>query len=257
MLRTVTIAITTVTLSITAVAAAGAEVPRRDEPTGDLTVSAAASLTESFTEIGERFERRYEGVDVTFNFDASSALVIQIQQGAPVDVLASADEASMQKLVDGGEVTARPRVFAENTLEIATKPGNPERIRTVTDLEQVDTVALCAAEVPCGKYADAALEAAGVELDPDRVTRGVDAKATLAAVSEGDADAAIVYRTDVRAAGSAVDGVTIPRSQNQIAVYPIAELAEAPNGRAAKAFVDFVTSKAGTRVLRRYGFRVP
>lgn len=220
-------------------------------------MSAAASLTDSFTEIGERFERRYDDVDVTFNFDASSALVIQIQQGAPVDVFASADEANMQKLVDGGEVTARPEVFAENTLEIATKPGNPERIGSLADLEKVDTVALCAPEVPCGKYAADALAAAGVELDPDRVTRGVDAKATLAAVSEGDADAAIVYRTDVRAAGSDVEGVAIAQSQNQIAVYPIAPLADASNPRAAKAFVDFVTSKTGERVLQKHGFRVP
>jgi molybdate transport system substrate-binding protein len=233
------------------VAPATASTPATTKPTGAITVSAAASLTEAFTEIGERFEKRFKGTDVTFNFDASSALALQIQGGAPVDVFASADEANMDKLVDGGQVTAKPVRFARNQLQIAVKPGNPEQVTGLADLA---IVALCAPEVPCGKYADAALAAAGVTIPVDQITRGQTSKATLTAVSAGDANAAVVYLTDVQSAGSSVDGVKIPPSENQIAIYPIAPLGEAANPKTAKAFSTFVASPAGQRILRKYGF---
>ncbi len=204
--------------------------------TGGITVSAAASLTEAFTQIGAQFERKYQGTDITFNFDASSALVLQIQSGAPVDVFASADEASMTKLVDGDQVTAKPVDFAKNKLEIATKPGNPAKITSLADLASASIVALCASEVPCGKYADAALSEAGVTIPADHITRATNARSTITAVSTGDADAAVVYGTDVKSAGSSVAGVKIPDSQNQIAIYPIAPLAGAANPASAKAF---------------------
>jgi molybdate transport system substrate-binding protein len=240
------------------VAPTGASASPSRKPTGEIVVSAAASLTEAFTQIGKQFEKKFDGTDVTFNFDASSALVLQIRQGAPVDVFASADEANMDKLVDGGEVAATPVVFARNELEIATKPGNPEKIRTLADLADIPgVVALCAAEAPCGKFADAALAAAGVELAPDEVTRGLNAKATLTAVSAGDADAAIVYVTDVEAAGSSVRGVPISDADNQVAIYPIAPLADAANPVTAGAFARYVASPAGRKVLQRYGFRAP
>jgi molybdate transport system substrate-binding protein len=240
-----------------ALAASGAALPAQSKPTGDITVSAAASLTEAFTQIGKQFERKYDATDVTFNFDASSALALQIQSGAPVDVFASADEANMDKVVDGGQVKAEPVVFARNRLEITTKPGNPEKIKTLADLADTGTVALCAAEVPCGKYADAALADAGVTIPPDQITRGLNAKATLTAVSAGDAEAAIVYVTDVEAAGSSVQGIVIPDHANQIAVYPIAPLAETANPRTAKAFSKYVSSNAGQKVLKKYGFLAP
>jgi molybdate transport system substrate-binding protein len=226
-------------------------------PTGAITVSAASSLTEAFTEIGTQFEKRYKSTDITFNFDASSALVLQVQSGAPVDVFASADEANMDKLVSGGQVTTTPVVFAQNRLEIAVKPGNPAKIKRLADLATAGVVALCAPEVPCGKYADAALAAAGVKIPPDEITRGQNAKATLTAVSAGDADAAIVYVTDVEAAGSSVAGVKIPKSQNQLARYPIAPLADTENARTAKAFATYVASTAGEKVLAKYGFVAP
>jgi molybdate transport system substrate-binding protein len=226
-------------------------------PRGSITVSAAASLTEAFTRIGEQFEEKYDGTDVTFNFDASSALVLQIQGGAPVDVFASADEANMDRLVDGEQVTAKPVVFARNELQIATKPGNPEKIATLGDLEDAGTIALCAAAVPCGRYADAALAEAGVTIPADQITRALNAKATLTAVSDGDADAAIVYVTDVEAAGSSVHGVAIPDADNQVARYPIAPLDDAANAKTAKAFTRFVVSPAGQRVLKRFGFLAP
>jgi molybdate transport system substrate-binding protein len=236
---------------------ASASAPAQSKPTGAITVSAGSSLTEAFTQIGTQFEKKYKAADVTFNFDASSALVLQIQSGAPVDVFASADEANLDKLVTGGQVTAKPVVFAKNKLEIATKPGNPGKIEGLADLATAGVVALCAPEVPCGKYADAALAEAGVTTPPDQITRGQNAKATLTAVSAGDADAAIVYVTDVKAAGSSVKGVKIPNAQNQIAIYPIAPLAESQNAATAKAFAKYVASPAGQKVLKRYGFLAP
>jgi molybdate transport system substrate-binding protein len=227
------------------------------KPTGEITVSAAASLTDAFTQIGAQFEKKHQGTDITFNFDASSALVLQVQSGAPVDVFASADEASMTKLVDGGQVTAKPVDFATNKLAIAVKPGNPEKIKSLADLATAGVVALCAQEAPCGKYADAALAAADVSIATDHTTRAANAKATLTAVATGDADAAVVYVTDVKSAGSTVVGVKIPDSRNQTAVYPIAPLAEAANPTTAKAFAKYVASPAGRKVLEQYGFGAP
>jgi len=211
-------------------------------------------LTEAFGAIGKQFEKRYTGTDVTFNFDASSALVLQIQGGAPVDVFASADEANMDKLVSGGQVAVKPVDIAQNKLEIAVKPGNPEKVGTLADLADVGVVALCAPEVPCGKYADAALADAGVTIPPYKITRGPNARATLTAVSAGDADAAIVYVTDVKAAGKSVTGARIPNAQNQTAIYPIAPLAGAANPATAKAFAKYVASPAGEKILRKFGF---
>lgn len=226
-------------------------------PSGTITVSAAASLTEAFTQIKERFERRYRGATVTYNFGSSSALVNQIQGGAPVDAFASADLTNMDKLVAGGQVTASPTTFARNQMAIAVKPGNPQRVQSVADLARVGTVSLCGATVPCGVYAAGVLRKAGVSLPESHVTRGADAKATLAAVAQGDADAAIVYVTDVEAAGATVEGVSIPDDQNVVAVYPIAPIAGAGNPKLAKAFVEFVASPAGSRVLAKYGFLAP
>jgi molybdate transport system substrate-binding protein len=236
---------------------ASASAPAAAKPTGEITVSAAASLTEAFTQIGSRFEKKYRGTDITFNFDASSALVLQIRSGAPVDVFASADEANMTKLVDGGQVAAKPVDFAKNKLEIAIKPGNPTKITSLADLAEQGVVALCAPEVPCGKYADAALAEAGVTIPTDHITRATNARSTLTAVSTGDADAAVVYVTDVRSAGSSVAGVKIPGSQNQIAIYPIAPLADAANPTTAKAFAKYVASPAGRKVLEKHGFLAP
>jgi molybdate transport system substrate-binding protein len=251
------LAISGVAAALVSPAAVSASVRVEAKPTGPIIVSAAASLTEAFTRIGEKFEKRYDGTDVTFNFDASSALALQIQGGAPADVFASADEASMDKLVDDEHLTAKPVVFARNDLMIATKPGNPEKIGTLADLAAAGTIALCAAAAPCGKYADAALAAAGVSIPLERITRGVNAKATLTAVSEGDAEAAIVYVTDVKAAGMSVKGVVIPGGESQIATYLIAVVAETSSAKTARAFVEYVSSTAGQKVLKREGFLAP
>ena len=238
-----------------AAAPAPAAAPAR--PSGSITVSAAASLTEAFGAIGAKFQKTHHGTTITFNFGSSSTLVTQIQGGAPADVYASADLTNMDKLVTTGKVSTSPTIFARNQLMIAVKPGNPKSIKTVADLRTVGIVSLCNATVPCGVYAANVMKRAGVAIPEGKITRGVDAKATLAAVSPGDADAALVYATDVRAAGKAVQGVTIPDAQNAVAVYPIAPLASTRNLRLAKAFVAYVVSPAGQKILARFGFRAP
>jgi len=224
-------------------------------PGSDLTVLAAASLTEAFEQIGEDFERRNPDIDVEFSFAASSEVVVQIQQGAPADVFAAADESNMEKVVESGEVTAEPVVFASNRMAIAVEEGNPRDIGRLEDLDEPGlVVVLCAAQVPCGRFADEALTKAGVSVAP--ASRAENVKAALTLVELGEADAAIVYVTDVNA-GDMVDRVAIPDDQNVIAAYPIAPLAEAGDGEAARAFVQFVRSGEGQRVLREFGFLLP
>lgn len=218
-----------------------------------VTVSAAASLTEAFTRIGTRFERRTPRVAVTFNFGSSSTLATQIQSGAPADVFASADPAQMDRLVSGGQVTATPVPFARNRMTIVVKPGNPARIDGIADLATAGTVSLCGPSVPCGVYAARVLRAAGVQIPETRITRGADARTTLGAVARGDAVAAIVYASDAVAAGRAVTTVPVPDAANVVAVYPIAPVAGG-NPRPARAFVDFVTGPTGQRILAAYGF---
>jgi molybdate transport system substrate-binding protein len=224
---------------------------------GTITVSAAASLTEAFTKMGADFQKKNKGTTVTFNFAASSALVTQIQGGAPADVFASADGSNMQKLVTGGQVTADPTVFAANELVIVTKPGNPKNVKSLADLAKLDTISLCALTVPCGKYADQILTQAGVTIPESRVTRGADVKTTLNAVSTGDADAAIVYVTDAKSTGSTVGTVKIPGWQNAYAIYPIAPLAANQNSALASAWVQYTVSPAGQKTLQSFGFLPP
>jgi len=216
-------------------------------------VFAAASLTDALTEIAEDFESRNEGVEVELNFAASSELVAQILEGAPADVFASADEANMRKLLDAGAVPGEPVVFARNELAIAVEHGNPLAIAGLSDLADPGLrVALCAEEVPCGTYAQAALDAAGVSLSP--LTRGESVKATLSLVALGEADAAIVYVTDI-AASREVDGVTIPEGENVATTLPIAALDDSAT---AQAFVTYTTSPAARRVLiDDFGFLAP
>jgi molybdate transport system substrate-binding protein len=223
---------------------------------GDITVFAASSLTDAFTRMGEQFERQHPRASLRFNFLSSSELATQIQQGAPADVFASADGANLQKVVDSGDVTAKPVVFARNRLEIAVEPGNPKHIEGVADLAESDlVVVLCADAVPCGTYAAKAFVKAGVTVDPD--SKAESAKAVVTTVSTGEADAGIVYVTDVKAAQDSVEGVRIPSSQNVIAAYPIAVVAESSNPTGAKAWVQYVSSKKGQRTLRSFGFLAP
>ena len=226
---------------------------------GTITVSAAASLTEAFTKMGADFKTANPKAGTTFNFGSSGTLETQIQQssGAGVDTFASADEDNMNKLVSASLIDGTPTVFAKNKLEIVTKPGNPKGIKTLADLNQADVVSLCGLTVPCGKYAAQILQTAGVSIPETKVTRGVDVKGTLAAVTTGDADVAIVYVTDAKSVGSTVDAVTIPDAQNAIATYPIATIKGSANAATSQAWIDYVMSSKGQATLRSFGFLPP
>ena len=224
--------------------------------TGDVTVFAAASLTAAFTEIGDAFMVENPDAKVTFNFAASSELVTQVNEGAPADVFASADQANMTKLTDAGNNGAPPVVFATNLLQIIVEPNNPKGITGVADLSNPDlAVVICAPEVPCGKYAAQIFDNAGVTVTPKSLEANV--KAVVTKVTAGEADAGIVYETDVTAAGDAADGVDIPEDINVVAEYPIAVTKDAPNPFGGQAFVDFVASDAGQKILASYGFLAP
>ena len=223
---------------------------------GDVTVFAAASLTAAFSEIGEAFMVEEPGASVTFNFAASSELVAQIGEGAPADVFASADNGNMVKLTDAGNNATEPKIFATNVLEIIVGPGNPNGIAGVADLADGNLiVVICAAEVPCGKYAAQVFESAGVTVTPKSLEENV--KAVVGKVTLGEADAGIVYRTDVTAAGDNAAGVEIPADVNVVVEYPIAVTKEAPNAKGAQAFVDFVSGEQGQKILASYGFLAP
>jgi molybdate transport system substrate-binding protein len=224
--------------------------------TGEVTVFAAASLTGAFTRLGEQFEAAHPGTTVTFNFAGSAALATQIGQGAPADVFASAAPANMRTVTDGGDAAGSPAVFARNQLVIAVAEGNPKGIRGLADLGRAGVkVALCAEQVPCGAAARKALAASGTSLTP--VTLEQDVKAALSKLTLGEVDAALVYRTDARAATGDVDAVEFPESGQAVNDYPIVVLEDAANPAAARAFVDLVLSAEGTAALTAAGFQTP
>jgi molybdate transport system substrate-binding protein len=244
-------------LGTTTAAGVPANAKNAKKVSGTITVSAAASLTEAFTKMAADFEHANPGTTITLNFAASSALVTQIQGGAPADVFASADGTNMQKLVSAGRVTGEPTVFAANDLTIVVKKGNPAKVKSLAGLANLGVVSLCADAVPCGRYGAQALSQAGVTIPPGKITKGADVKTTLTAVSAGDADAAIVYTTDAKAAGSAVQVVAIPAWLNVYAIYPIAPVAGSQNPDLANAFVKYTASPAGRKTLQSFGFLPP
>jgi molybdate transport system substrate-binding protein len=232
---------------------------KRANVTGSITVSDAASLTNAFAKIGVDFTHGHPNATVKFNPGSSATLATQIlnTNGAGVDVFASADTDNMGKLATANRINGTPVVFAKNKLTIVTKPGNPKQIKALADLGKANVVSLCGLTVPCGKYAAQMLQKAGITIPETKVTRGVDVKGTLAAVTTGDADAAIVYVTDAKTAGRSVAAVTIPDAQNAVATYPIATLAGSANQAVSRAFIDYVTSSKGQATLKSFGFLPP
>jgi len=222
---------------------------------GTVTVFAAASLKEAFTMLGSQFEAAHPGTKVRFSFDASSALALQINQGAPADVFASAATSNMKQVTDAGGATA-PTNFVKNVMEIAVPPANPAHIASVADLGKPGVkVALCQPQVPCGATAATVFTNAKVTVKP--VTLEQDVKATLTKVQTNEVDAGVVYVTDVRSAGKAVTGIPIPPDVNASTEYPLAALSKAPNTAGGKAFLDYVLSPAGQGVLTADGFAKP
>ncbi|GAA3297051.1 molybdate ABC transporter substrate-binding protein [Streptomyces cinereospinus] len=227
-----------------------------DKISGDVTVFAAASLKESFTTLGQQFEKEHPGTKVTFSFGGSDSLAASITGGAPADVFASASPRTMKIVTDAGDASSTPATFVRNRLEIATLPGNPDKITSLKDLSNPDLkVVLCDKEVPCGAAAQKALDASRLELTP--VSYEQDVRSALTKVELKEADAAVVYQTDVHAAGDKVEGVEFPESADAVNDYPITLLKDAPNAEAAKAFVALVRSAEGQQVLTEAGFLKP
>lgn len=225
-----------------------------DELSGTLIVFAAASLKATFDQIRTAYMDQNPGVEFPEIFyDGSSTLVEQIKEGAPADVFASADQNNMDKVTD--LVTGRVD-FATNSLQIAVAPGNPNGISSLADIaaDGIVTV-ICAPEVPCGAASHRALDAAGVTLVPASEEQNV--KAVLTKVASGDADAGLVYATDVNSAGGDVDGIDFPEAADAVNVYPIAIVSESANQAAGQAFIDLVTGAEGQQVLASVGFGTP
>ncbi len=218
-----------------------------------LTVYAAASLTTTFEAIGAEFEKQHDGAIVQFSFDGSSDLVSQIQEGAPADVFAPADTANMDKLTAEDLQARDPQDFATNTLEIAVPTGNPAGVTSFADLAKDGlNVVVCAPEVPCGAAAVKVEESAGIDIQP--VSEEQSVTDVLAKVTAGEADAGLVYVTDVIAAGDDVEGVPFPESAAAVNTYPIVALKDARDSDLAQAFVDLVLSDTGRSILQDAGF---
>lgn len=224
-----------------------------DEQT--LTVLAAASLTTTFTELAETFEAEHPGVEVELVLGSSRALAEQVADGAPGDVLATADERSMQAAADGDALARPADAFARNTLTLVTPADDPAGIDSLDDLDSPDVdLVVCAVTAPCGALAADLLEQEGIRTEP--ASEEVDVKAVLARITQGEADAGLVYRTDAVAAGDDVVEVAVPQVASYSTTYVIAPLragGQAPADLASE-FVSLVRSAEGRRVLERAGF---
>ncbi|MEZ5125026.1 MAG: molybdate ABC transporter substrate-binding protein [Thermoleophilia bacterium] len=237
-------------LLVSAFAAGGCGSQASGDETTNLTVYAAASLTSAFTELGEKYMDDHPGTEVAFNFAGSQDLVAQLQQGAPADVLATADTETMEKVAN---LVGTQRIFAENELTIAVAPGNPLGIESLDDLANPDLkVVLAAPEVPAGAYSAQVLKAAGVTVSAVSLEESV--KGVVTKVALGEADAGIVYVTDVTAAAGKVDAVEIPAKFNVVATYPLAVVQASAASEQAQEFVDLVLSADGQAILAKYGF---
>jgi molybdate transport system substrate-binding protein len=224
---------------------------------GTVTVLAASSLTDALDEVATAFEAAHEGVSVEVGYDGSARLAAQVLEGAPADVLVAADEPTMTGLVEAGRTSGDPVIVATNRLQIVVARGNPLGVTGLADLAaggSVPTVALCRPSVPCGAYAAQAFERAGLAVPA--ATQEDSARAVLTKVQLGEADAGVVYVTDVRST-AAVTGVDLPADVQAVAAYPASVLADAPNPRAADAFVAFLLSDEVQAILADQGFGAP
>ena len=209
----------------------------------------------TFTQLGKQFDAAHPGDTVKFSFGPSSGLATEITSGAPADVFASAAPANMDTVVSAGDASS-PHDFAKNTAEIAVPPTNPANVSSVTDLSNPAVkVALCQPQVPCGVVAGEVFKNAGITVKP--VTLQPDVKSTLTQVELGSVDAGVVYVTDVMAAGAKVKGVVIPASDNASTLYPIATINSSKQKSVAQAFVAYVLSPTGQKVLSAAGFQQP
>lgn len=223
---------------------------------GTVTVFAAASLQGTFTQLAREFEAKNPGTKVTLSFAGSSDLATQITQGAPADVFASADTKNMAKLADAGLLDGTATNFATNVLEIAVPPSNPASIASFDDLAKPGVkVVVCASQVPCGAAADAVERAAGVTLSP--VSEESSVTDVLGKVTSGEADAGLVYVTDVKGAGGKAKGIPFDEASEAVNTYPIATVRSSRNKDLAGAFIALVAGAEGRNTLSAAGFGTP
>ncbi|WP_017241917.1 molybdate ABC transporter substrate-binding protein [Streptomyces sp. SS] len=222
-------------------------------PRANLTVLAAASLTDVFKTAGAAYEKSHPGTELTFSFAGSQELVAQVSQGSPADVLVTADTKSMDKVKAD---TTTPAIIAKNRLVIATGEGNPFKVDDLKDLADTRLkVVLAAPEVPAGKYSKKILDAQKITVKP--VSQEPNVRAVLSKIELGEADAGLVYKTDAESAKDKVDAVEIPDDQNAVAQYPAATLKDSKNAEAAAAFVAWLSSPEGQKILQDAGFQKP
>ena len=223
--------------------------------TGTITVFAAASLMQTFTQLGKQFEAAHKGDTVKFSFGPSDGLATEITSGAPADVFASASTKTMDTVVTAGDA-ASPQNFAKNVMEVAVPPNNPANVTSVTDLAKSSVkVALCQPQVPCGAVAAEVFKNANITVKP--VTLEADVDSVVTQVETGNVDAGMVYVTNVLSAGSKLKGITIPANVNASTLYPIATISSSKHKSEAQAFVNYVLSPAGQQVLTAAGFQKP
>jgi molybdate transport system substrate-binding protein len=247
---------------VVAVAVAGCSSSSSSSPsasssssTGTITVFAAASLMDTFTQLGKQFEAAHKGDTVKFSFGPSSGLSTQITSGAPADVFASAAPANMDTVVQAGDAS-NPQTFAKNTMEVAVPPNNPAKVTSVNDLAKKSVkVAVCQAQVPCGVVAAQVFKNVGITVKP--VTEATDVSSVVTEVETGNVDAGMVYVTNVKSEGNKLKGIVIPAADNASTLYPIATITSSKHEAIAKEFVDYVLSPAGQQVLTAAGFQAP
>jgi molybdate transport system substrate-binding protein len=249
-----TLALLGLGLALSGCGPSAAPAPTPAAATAPIRVFAAASLTAPFEAIGRAYEQQFPGSKVELHFAGTPQLVLQIREGAEVDVFASADPANMQKVVELGKTTAPPAEFAKNVLAIVVKAGNPHGIRGLPDLARTNLkVALCGPEVPAGKYARQALQKASITVQS--VSDEPSVKALVSKVQLGELDAGIVYTTDTRTKG--VTAVTIDATWNVVASYPLVVLGSGRNRAGGEQFAAFLRSDTSRAVLAEYGFQLP
>ncbi len=239
---------TLLTLMAVTLAGCGSDASTDDE---SLHVLAAASLTETFTELETTYEKAHPGVDVKLSFDSSAILVEQISQGLAADILATADEKSMDKAVSAGVISGEPQSFATNTLVIATPAGNPAKITGIDDLAKAK-FAVCVPAAPCG---DATKRLFALDKFTGKpATEEENVKGVLTKVTSGEVDAGLVYVSDAQATGDKVDVVQAENASEVVNVDPIAAVKGSKNAEAAKDWIDLVTGTEGQKVLEAHGF---